>query len=218
MAENDDAKMVGKLEKEEALLIHRAKRKGCYIKLILGWLVLGAVVVFLMVFIRSRVERDPEKIREAVVGYFDFTLPDGFEPYSMNDFWGVTLAVFNDANNTREDGRTLAIIALNRDVRHKNKTLDEVKDDLFSDLEKRLNKREFKVKSKRVETLEVDGQMVEIHVFSGIHLIDEDYVDATNCYRFVVGKDGPMYLHTMGLNGVFSEKAQCEALAAFKVK
>lgn len=204
----------GKLALEQ----HRLKRKSFIIKLIVGWLALGASIVFFMVFIRSQVERDPQAIHQAVSEYFEYSLPDGFEAWSMNRFWGVTLAVFNDTRNTREDGRTLAVLSINIDDKYKKWSLEEARDNLFTDLEKRLNKREFKVKSKRVETIERDGESIEIHVFSGIHLIDEDYVEATNCYRFIMTSEGPAYLHTLGLNSVFPEEDQCAALVAFKAK
>ena len=208
----------GNLSEEEAIALHRAKRRSCIFKLILIWFSIGATIILVMVYTRSRVNRDPATIQQAVDQFLSMELPPAFYPYSMNDFMGVKLYVYYHEEHLREDGRTTSVFAINIDDRWADQSLEEVRQDFVEDLPKRLNRREFRVKDHRVETVERNGQRIEIDVFTGIQLIDQDFVDGVACFRFVMGPEGPVQAHTLGLRRTFPAEDQIALLASMDLK
>jgi hypothetical protein len=206
------------MTQEEAIALHRAKRRSCIFKLILIWFSIGAVIILVMIYTRSKVNRDPEQIQSALDQIMTIDLPEAFYPYSMNDFLGVKLFVFNHSGHLREDGRTTSVLAINIDNRWEDQSVAEARAGFVEGLPDQLNKREFRVKEQRVEVVEDNGERIEIDVFTGIQLLGDDYVDGVACFRFLMGPDGPIQVHTLGLKRNFPAKDQAAILASVRVK
>ena len=195
------------------------QRRGCILKLLMVWLTIGAVIIITIIYVRHiSVTREPKAIMADLSRFMDVTLPEGFYPYSMNKLMGVKLYSFWNEKHKREDGRTTSVIAVYFDDRWRDMRVEEAQAMFFDDLEERLSKREFRVKSKREERVVSDGEAIVIHVFSGIQLMEDTFVEATACYRFLQGPEGPLQIHAMGLDETFGPEQQVHAIAAFKIK
>lgn len=200
-------------QEQEALELYKAKRRGCIVKIIMGWLVLGGTIVILMIYTRSQVNRNPEEITAALSQLVSYQLPESFYPYSMNSFFGVELFVFWDKENVRDDERTKNIVAVYRDDRWKDLSVTEAATQFYADLDERLAKREFKKQGQ--EEIHLEGEKQVILVISGLQLLDDKYIEATTCYRFLAAPGGPLQVHSMGLNEGFPKEKQIEVLKSF---
>ena len=187
------------MEQAEIQADNLARRKSCILKLVVIWFGIGAVIVAAMIFIRQiSVNRDQKAIAAELERFLDYRLPEGFYAYSRTHLMGVRLYTFWDKTRVREDGRTTSVIAVYLDERWRDLSLDEAREKFLGEVAQRLNKREFSVKSDSRKTLVRDDETIELEIFNGIQLIDTDIVDATASYRFMLGPDGPFYVHAMG--------------------
>ncbi len=186
----------------------RADRRGCILRLLAIWFTIFLVVVGVMIFVRSRSNRDPEAVAARVDQLIACELPAGFRPYSRNHFLGVELLVFWNDDHAREDGRTTSVLAIYREDDWRGKSVEEVAGSVMEKLENKLDRNEFRVKEREEHHRRVAGQPVLIYVLRGIHKIEDKFENATTCYSFWQGPEGPLQIHSMGLDQSFDAEAQ----------
>lgn len=203
---------------QEALELHRAKRRGCIILIIISWLVLGGTIVIGMIFVRSNVNRNAEEIAQFMETRFELNLPDGFEPYSMNHFFGAHVITYWDMNNVREDGRTKNVLGIYREDDWHGKKLSSMEERLVGRLEGLLAKNEFGVESQQKEVIARDGERITIYCFIGKATLDDVVVDAVSCFRFMEDPEGPIQFQTLGPTELFPLEKQMATLAGIRVK
>ena len=196
---------------------NRSRQRGCIIKMIVGWLILGAIIITVMIVIRTVVIRDQTQIQEHLDTIVETDFPEGFYPYSMNRFLGIKLISFWHREHVREDGRTTSVVAIYSEKEWQNHTVEEVEEVALENMEKRLERNEFVVLERAKKTVDRDGEQVSVWVFSGNTWINEDRFPATTCYRFMQGPDGPLQIHSIGLNKNFPESMQLQAVSSVKV-
>lgn len=195
----------------------RLRRRSCIFRLLIIWFTIMVLVIVGIIFVRSNAIRDPGEVLAKTGEYVRVgQLPQGFYPYSHTSFFGMSLSVFYHEKHIREDGRTTSIVAVNIDSRFEGESIVAARNQLFKKLETRLEKREFKVRNRNSRKVMQNGQEIEIFIFEGTHLMEKDHLPATTCYRFLEGPEGPIYIHTMGLNRSFGVEDQIKAHLAFE--
>ena len=192
------------------------RRRGCILKLLAFWFGLLGLIIWTMYFVRSRADRDPENVLRHAAELVDLQLEEGFYPYSSNYFLGVRLISFWNEQHLSDEGYTTSVIAVYRDDKWRNLSLEEVRNQVLPKLETKLDRVEFRVREQAEERLSNEGETAVIHRFSGIQLLGEEYLEATTCYRFMMSSQGPIQVHTMGLERNFPAARQMAILAAVK--
>ncbi len=192
----------------------RARRRSCVFKLLIMWFTIMAAVILVMIFIRSRVTREPDQIMDMVAQHMTFNPPEGFFPYRASRFAGSRAISFWDQRRLREDGRTTSVIAMYSRESWQDRPLEEVAAQALPDLEKRLDRNEFRANSKETRTIEREGRTVVVHVFRGMTKIDADYYEAVSCFLFLQSPTDIWQIQTLGLAESFDEEAQAEILSS----
>ena len=196
--------------------LHRAKKRSCIVRMIMMWLFIGAVVILAIIYFRSKVVRDSVQIQAYLDDNYNMALPEGFFPYSMNNFMGVFLVSFWDKANVREDGRSKNVLSIFSKSDWHGKKLEQVLEDALDSLPKLLAKNEFHTEEKSVETVELDGEQITIYRFKGQANLDDVLVNATTSFRYMLGPQGPVQLQALGPEETFPESVQLTTLASFK--
>ena len=205
-------------ELSEQELQRIAYRRGCILKALIAWFSILALIILVMIFVRSRVNRNPEEIAKYVDGLISMELPPGFRPYSKNYFKGVHLVSYWDVERVREDGRTSGVFAIYFEDAWKNRTLEDIEKEVVADLKRKLTRQEFRTHAQTKERVLVDGQEITIHMFSGLTRYEDQYLEAATCYRFLQGSQGIIQVHTMSLLETLSEQDQINFLSTIKAK
>ena len=197
------------------VLFPASDRKSCIFMLIKLWLGIGAVIVLVMVLVKSSAVTEPEKVEAHLKEWVNFEKPEGFEPYRKNAFWGVSSISFWDMRNLHEDGRTKAYVAFIKDKRWKKKPVDVWLPARLKQMEEGFDQTEFKVRGQSEELLGT-GPLEKIYIFSGLQRIDADMIEALTCLRFVDGPAGFIQIQTQGLESVFPLEDQLAILKGVK--
>ena len=198
----------------DAIFIKR--RKGCIIRLIASWMVIGFFLVVGMTFVRSNVERDADVIDGFVTSRFVMEMPERFQPYSMTHYFGTLAISYWSQTNLREDGRTLDLFSIFQESGWAELSLDEVIEGTKADWDQKLRRNEFHTKRSWVEEREEDGLRVRIHVFEGVANLEGKLVEAITCFRFIDCKEGPVQMQTLGLVDSFTLVDQIKLLSSVK--
>lgn len=195
-----------------------AHKRGCIFRLLGIWFAIFLLVAGIMVYVRSRSNRDPEAVMDRVDQLVECELPPGFRPYSRNRFMGVELLVFWNDDHAREDGRTTSVLAIYREDDWRGRSVEQVARGVMKNLDNKLDRNEFRVKEREELRWQVEGSPVFVYVLRGIHKIEEKFESATTCYSFWRGPEGPLQIHAMGLDQSFGAEAQLSFLSSVKPK
>ncbi|MCB1042374.1 MAG: hypothetical protein KDC35_05530 [Acidobacteria bacterium] len=187
-----------------------ARKRGCILKLLIVWVSIWVVVIGVILVIRLRAVTDPQDVLLRADQLVKLDLPDRFEPYRINRAFGLEVISFWDTEHMADE-RAQAIIAIQRDDDWKEWTLDKLRQSTMIDLEKRLNELEFKTREQR---LEQNASGIEVIRFSGVQKMDDGLKEATCCYRFVMSKEGPLRIQSLGLDSAFPPEEQIALLSA----
>ncbi len=210
MAANDKTTVVDNAD--DFLAKQQASRRGCFLQLIGGWFGLMFLIIGIMVFVRSRVEEDPAKVRARVEELVQVRLPENFQPHRRSAVFGNESIAFWDQSALREDGRTTNLISLYRESGWQDRTLAELETEIEETMEKSLARNEFHVRSKAVVPFE-NGRIFR---FVGVAQVEERREEAASCFRVMMTPEGPVRLQSLGLLRDFDLGTQIEALQNFR--
>ncbi|CAM2006114.1 hypothetical protein [Acanthopleuribacter pedis] len=200
---------------EEFLAERRHRdRRGCFLRLLGGWFGLMFLVIGFMVFIRSRVEDDPAKVRARVEELVHITLPENFAPHRRTAIFGNESIAFWDQSVLREDGRTTSLISMYREPSWDQRSVEELEAEIESEMEKMLARNEFHVRSKAVVPFE-NGRLFR---FVGVAQVEERREEAASCFRIVVTPEGPVRFQTLGIMRDFGLETQLDVLRSVRPK
>jgi len=189
------------------------RRRSCFFTIIGLWFAILGVILIVMFLVRGKlVTREPDQIFEKASQLVQFTLPDRFVPYSMTSLFGKKVMAFWDQNHVREDGRALAVIAVFTDSDWQDSTPDLLESEFKENAKKRLLENDFRVLNERQVQWEKDGVQHHFLLFEGRQQLDDTLEDATSCYRYLDGPDGPVQVYTLGINRAFSLDEQVKFL------
>lgn len=193
-------------------------KRGCLISLMPVWFFLVLGLILLVVFLVSEVERDPRAIEAHVAEFVDIQIPEGFYPFSHNNFMGTEAISYYHRKHVRGDGRTTSVISIQMDRKWRKYTVEELEHRILSQLEARLTSREFQIEEVNPHKIEKDGESFFIFLFRGRQLMDEEILKAVSCFRFMEGPNGPFQVQTMGLLESFPPEEQIAVLSSMKSK
>ena len=203
-------------QQAEIHYLRRQRRKSCLIKILMFWFSLMVTIIIGMIFIRSRVSREPADIDRYVATLFAMDLPDGFKAYSKSDFFGAHSISYWDEAHQREDGRTTSLVAIYFENKWRDWTLQKLKDKALASMETRLERNGFHTETKQTLRFDDHGEPIEIYRFDGVTRLEEVLHEATTCYRFVMTVDGPVQIQSIGILSDFSAETQIEFLRSIR--
>lgn len=200
---------------------HAKRRRGCILRLIAAWLLLGLIITLLVVYVRRSVERDPEAINAYMAERFELNLPQGFGPYSMNRFIDTNTIAYWDFENTRESGQSYSMVSffwVDEWAEEPNEVIIERRVNSF---ENELARNEIQPETKTVDEIMVNGMPTKVYCYSGEVNVDDVMMPGAACFMFVETWEGLIQIHTLGVDEYLNRDAQInlmQSVSPYKTK
>jgi hypothetical protein len=182
--------------------------------LLVFWLGLGAVVIAIVVWVRSSVVENPGQMATHLSQWCSFTPPERFTPHRETQFFGNHSFAWWDTEHVREDGRTLAVIAFYRERHWQGASFQEAFQSFQKEANRRLNELEFHPDDMTFEKSPQDAYPVL--VFRGQQRIEDRWVRGTTCWRFLPFEPFPFRAQTLGTDDSFPLEEQLQVLRAIE--
>ncbi|PIE90554.1 MAG: hypothetical protein CR997_05550 [Acidobacteria bacterium] len=195
----------------------RKRKRGCILSIIGAWMGLLVIILLVMLLVREKiVSRDAQKIEATANSYASWMMPSRFKPYSMTNLFGKTVLSYWDTENVREDGRSLAVIALYAETSWDDRDLMEIEKKFKAEAVKQLEKNEFYVQNEQMVEIELDGKKRAFTVYTGQQRIDTKMVDGSSCYFFLKSDQGKFQVYTLGIEDSFPREEQVQFMKSIR--